>query len=411
MSFLKKTGRKPAKPRLTVANWAGPEGLVIERSILGAFLESHPDVDVHVDSIPKNYQQKILATFAANSSPDVFLVDSIDLAAYLEAGALLDLSPYCQLYSVDLSVFWPEAVTSFIRNDAIYGLPKDMTPLVLYYNIDLLEKAHIDVPLETWTWDAFRKACLALTQDKDADGRTDQYGTLSAWEFWCWHPWIWSAGGDILGPEGKRATGFLDGPQTLSALQFLLNLDKVDGVAAPTEVRESLGGDVGAFLSGRIATAVGGHWWMTQLKTKMEDGSMRVGIAPVPVPLGGKPTTVLYASAWGVSSQSEYPQLAAELAITLSSIEADKKRTEQGIAIPAHRKLAEQLARDDPTGLEQTFLDLLPTARKPWGIRVPLMEKVKKRAEEGFVRALFQDRSLEKEMRSAAEDIDDLLSP
>ncbi len=396
--------------RLRVANWAGPEGIAIERANLDEFQRSYPDVEVALEPIPRDYKQKILTSIAGGTCPDVFLLDAITVPDFISADVLLDLGPYVESLGIDLDDFYPRVLDIAKRGAHLYAFPKDFTPLVMYYNKELFDQGNLSYPGDSWTWEEFLSLATKLTRDLDGDGRIDQYGTIAFTQFYLWPPWVWSLGGDFLGPAGSRASGYLDGADTARALEFLLHLSTRHQVAASYDTAESMGGELGLFLSGRVVMAVSGHWWMPQLKKAICEGDLRVGIAPIPTPAGGKHVTVFYEAGWAVSKQTKHPERAVRLAHFLSSVQANQRRAEQGVAIPANRSLAEELMRQDKSGLENAFFQELESARAPWGARIERGDVLEKHAEEAFASALLQGKDLRQALREAAAKTDKAFS-
>ena len=50
-------------------------------------------------------------------------------------------------------------------NDGVYGLPWIAQPVVLYYNKDIFDEMGVEYPNPDWTWDDFKAAAIALTNE------------------------------------------------------------------------------------------------------------------------------------------------------------------------------------------------------------------------------------------------------
>lgn len=392
--------------RLRATSWAGPEELEIERRNIAEFERAHPGLQVQFETIPQNYKEKLLTSFAAGTAPDVLLLDAIIVPSLLERGVLLDLMPHCRKHRVDLSRYY-QNVLSIARRDArLYAIPKDFTPLVMYYNKDLFDEAGVPYPSGDWTWREFLRTARRLTRDTDGDGEIEQYGTVTYPEPFAWPPWIWSNGGDFLNPSGQQATGYLDSAETVAALEFLADLHRRHHVAPSPAAAASMGEDVVMLYTQRIGMVVSGHWLLPMLLEHIESGQLRVGVAPIPHPAGKELTTVLYAAGWAVSAQTQHPDLAAELAIFLGSAKANRRRMQQRLAIPANRPLAEEVLTEDETGLERVFYQQVPHARRPWGAVVPEFSRVEEIAADAFEQAVIGDEKLHETLHEAALKID-----
>ncbi len=114
----------------------------------------------------------------------------------------------------------------------------------------------------------------------------------------------------------------------------------------------------------------------------------------------------MYESGWAVSPQSRHLDLAAELAVFLSSPAANRRRLEQGLAIPANISLAKEAVERDETGLESVFYDAIGQARAPLGARLQHFAVIEKAAQQAFEEALIGGRPLAAALAEAAARID-----
>lgn len=411
--------RNTAEEPLRVVFWAGIEEERIERANIAAFLEAHPGVEVKLESIPDNYLEKLITAFAAGKPPDVLLLDSVVIPAFLDGGVLLDLAPYAAADpDFGAELFFPEVWDIARRGEAVYAYPKDFTPLVVYYNKRAFDAAGVPYPDGGWDWAEFRRLCAELTRDTDGDGRTDRYGT----SIYTWPGynivWFWQAGSDVLAPEGNRATGYLDSPASIRAMEYFTGL-VFDGYAPDPTARESLGGQ--SFESGLIAMSISGHWRIPSLKRAAADVAEQraagddpgytftlddVGVTALPRDVVR--ANVIYESGWAVAKDSPRRELAVELAKYLAGPESQRRRAAMGLAISANRAVAAELAADDPR--EQAFLDEVPYCRAPWGTRIADWAVVEDFLAEGTERVLLGYDSPEEACRRTAELIDAELS-
>jgi len=67
-----------------------------------------------------------------------------------------------------------EAFAPWSVDDKVFGIPRDLNPVMLAYRADIVEAAGIDVS-QLDTWDKFIEAMRPLVQDLDGDGSTDRY--------------------------------------------------------------------------------------------------------------------------------------------------------------------------------------------------------------------------------------------
>jgi multiple sugar transport system substrate-binding protein len=352
-------------------NWATDLELSTEQRIADRWAKD-AGVRVLVESVTTNYGEKLATSIVSGAPPDVFLLDSPDIPAFVERGLALDLAPYLSRVGYDTLDAFPEALAVFRRGRRLFALPKGFTPMVLYYNRRLFRELGVPEPPDTgWTWDGFLDASKRLTLDTDADGKPDRFAINYPRQLYEWIPWVWSAGGDILSPDGRRTKGFLDAPATVTTLQFLTDLVTRHQVAPPVQFLRA--GDplrVGRFYVGQQAMLTSGHWHMPRLRSYAARGELEIGVAPIPHRRGARSQSVIYASGWAVPANVRHKRLAVELAAYLSSAEAQRIRAATGLEIPALRSVAREQAAADTTGIEDAFLRLAAGARPAWGATV-----------------------------------------
>ncbi len=399
---------------LRVMAWAGPEERRIEQQILDRFRERHPEVRIEYESISANYRERLLTSIVAGTPPDVALLDngSYGAAPFIARGLLVNVAAYLDRIGVDTSAYYGEALEIFRRPGGLYAFPKDFNPIVVYCNVDLFEEAGVPLPGDDWTWDDFLATAKRLTRDTDDDGRPDSYGTQVRRVFYLWQPWVWAAGGDVLSPDGRRATGYLNSPETERAIRFLTDLVTVHEVVPSVDVqRQSMGMERNFFLTGRIGMVTSGHWWLPSIRPYIGEGRVRVDVVPLPrYDEESEPVTVIYAAGWAVPHNTRHKKLAVELAAHLSSIEAQRMRAEYGLAIPSLRTVHQAVAARDTLGLEEAFIVAARHGRMSWGSTVEEWAHVEVQLPDIFDRVIFAGEPIHEVTTDIAHRIDAILA-
>lgn len=392
---------------LRVLNWAPELELELEQRIAREFEAAHPHVSVLVESVVTNYGEKLAVAIASGTPPDVFLLDVPDIPAFVERGLVLDLSPYLSRVGYARADVFPEVLDVFARGPRLYALPKDFSPMVLYVNRRVFTEAGVPPPEGDWTWDEFLAAALAVSRDRDGDGTRDVVAIDVPRELYRWVSWVWSAGGDILSPDGSRASGFLDGPAAVETFRFLTDLALRHRVTPP--VQYAPGGDVSRtsrFYTGRQAMMLSGHWTMPLLIEYARSGALDLGIAPIPHRAGVEPATAIYVSGWAVPGNVRHKRLAVELAAWLAGERAQRLRAATRLGIPALRRIAEEVAAADATGVERAFLQQVARGRMPWGAAVMDFHRVERLSLDIMDRRLLRGDDLAEAARSIAVQLD-----
>lgn len=413
------SGVAPGASTLRVALWAGGFELEIEQQVADRYETLRPGTRVLLESAPNGYEERLLTSIAAGHPPDVYLLDSPDIPTFVDRGLAVDLAPYQTALNFRADQVFPQVLEAFRRGGALFALPKDFTPMVIYANRAVLAGAGIDgVPgadadawASGWTWEDFRRAARAVSTDRDGDGRLDVYGFDFPRNLFQWVSFVWSAGGDILAPGGDRATGYLDGPAALSAYAFLTGLAEENLTPGARFVQQGDPAREARFASGGQAFLLSGHWTLPLFHDLVRAGALDLAILPIPHhPSQPGATSVLYASGWAVPPNAANLRQAIDLAGFLASAEAQRIRARSGLAIPTRIDVAAEIAAADPTGVEDAFVALAERARMTWGATVRDFSRVERLAVEIMDRRLLRGEPLEVSATEVARRVDEELA-
>ncbi|MXX54345.1 MAG: sugar ABC transporter substrate-binding protein [Gemmatimonadetes bacterium] len=408
----------PDTTTLRVALWAGGHELEIEQQVAARYEELRPGTRVLLESAPNGYEERLLTSIAAGHPPDVYLLDSPDIPTFVDRGLALDFAPYREALGFRVDSVFPQVLGAFVRGDAIFALPKDFTPMVLYANRGVLARAGIELPPAAtgasptgWTWNDFRRAARAVTADTDGDGRSDVFGFDFPRNLYQWVPFVWSAGGDILAPDATVATGYLDAPPALAAYEFLTGLAE-DGLTPGAQfVQQGDPAREARFASGHQAFLLSGHWTLPVFRDLVTSGALDLVILPIPHhPSQPTATSVLYASGWAVPPNAANPRRAIDLAGFLASPEAQRIRARSGLAIPSRIDVAAEIAAADTTGVELVFTRLVEGARPTWGAYVRDFSRIESLAVEIMDRRLLTGEPLASSAADIARRVDEVLA-
>lgn len=407
-------GGAGAQTVLELANWADYREADLEQRVLAPFEKAHPGIVVQQQSAgtgQAEYRERILTSIVAGTPPDVFLLDNIDVPAFTSRGVTLDLSPYLRRLGVDLARYDSTVMGIFRRGDEVYALPKGYTPMVMVYNKDLFDRAGVPYPTDAWTWDDFLRSAKALTRDTDGDGLVDQWGTAFDRRVFLWTAWLWSGGGDVLCPDGARASGCLDSPASVNAIRWYTDWVTRDSIVPRVfNLRRSLGDNLRLFYSGKVAMLTTGHFWIPNLRPYVADGRLRVGFVEIPHRVGAVPQTVMFASGLAVPATAPHRKLSIQLAAYLADSAAQATRAGGGLELPSLTGAALALAAADSTGWEAVFLRASRHARVPWGARIERWREVEAELPDMMDRITLEHVDPRVAAREMAQRIDRLLA-
>jgi multiple sugar transport system substrate-binding protein len=314
---------------ISYAMWGDTTELANQQKIVDAFSALNPSIKVKVSVADwTSYWPKLQTDLAAGNAPDVFLMDGPLYPDYQTRGQLLDLSPYIAKDGFDTSQLVDLAVQDFTAADGhLYGLPRDLNTIALFYNKTMFDAAGLPYPDGTWDWTKLVEVATKLT--KTSAGKTSQWGfytETSDMENY-WSSLVWQAGGDILSPDKK--TVVIDTDQAAAGIQFLQDLIYKDKVMA----QPVAGGSGDAFENGQAALEADGSW----LVPTHQAAGINFGVAPLPKGPAGQATSVnpsgvvLYKgtkspdAAWEFIKCYTGPKLQAMIASLKASLPANKQ--------------------------------------------------------------------------------------
>ncbi|MGI5155663.1 ABC transporter substrate-binding protein [Microbispora sp. CA-102843] len=127
--------------------------------IVTAWNQAHPDIQVTVSKQAggDDAAAKFLTAAKAGNPPDLVQAEYQMLPSFVAADAVADL----KAETAQAKAEFGEGIWGLVTlgTDAVYALPQDSGPMMLYYRKDLFEKYGIEVPK---TWDEYAEAARAV---------------------------------------------------------------------------------------------------------------------------------------------------------------------------------------------------------------------------------------------------------
>jgi len=156
---------KDVKITLRVGTGDSGDGLRPHHEIIARFEQANPDIRVEVESVAGNdYYAQLMAQVAAGNAPDIMQIGDDAVPMFVQKGALTELGPFVKgQYPLDPSIYLPGVFLPGEWRGGQYLLPKDYSPLAVYYNKRLFDQYRVAYPKDGWTWDEFLKTAQALT--------------------------------------------------------------------------------------------------------------------------------------------------------------------------------------------------------------------------------------------------------
>lgn len=294
-----------SKTTLLWGMWGSPEEIATHQKVADAYMAKNPDVQIQLWTQPwGDYFTKLNTLFTANDPttiPDVFFLSPVP--SYASKGVLKNLDSLIKSSKMDLSDYWPGAISTTSYKGSVYGFPRDIGIEVLYYNKDDFDKAKLAYPTDKWTWDDLRTAAKALTV-KDTTGRVSRYGL--AMQGGKYFDWVGANGGLILDDMFNPTTCKLSDPKSVAAFEYFAGLMN-DGIAWRDADLSQAGDDQAVFLADQASMFIQNASRVPALNA----AKINYDVAAIPTaPGGGRSAGAANGAAWVMSNVTTKPDAA-----------------------------------------------------------------------------------------------------
>lgn len=301
----------------------------------------------------QGYFEKLKTELAAGNAPDIFWIGGVELADFVATGQILDLKPLVDADTAfDIGVFYPNVIEQLTRDGKLYGLPRDISTMVVYYNEDMFKAAGLQTPKElaaagNWNWDTMLEAARTLT-----DPAKQQYG-LGFGNWWGpgWGYFINAAGGSPFTPDRKGCA--LNSPEAIQGAAFVQTLYNDKLLVPGDQDGEAL------FSAGNVGMYFNGRWFAPGVRT-----NAKFAWDVAPMPKGKTESTWLFWGPYLVNAKTANSQAAWEVLKVLTSAEATGKVAALGTNIPptSDKAAVDAFLGATPPANNQAYLDGIPYA-------------------------------------------------
>lgn len=297
---------------------------------LSAQLESQ-GIKLQYDPAPvTGYMDKLTTEFSAGNAPDIVWIPGASTADYASKNLLLDLKPYADAdQNFKITDYYDAPMAELQNAGHLWGLPRDISTMVMYYNKDLFKKYGVDDPADLaakgeWNWENFRRVAMEITH---TDEKIYGFSFSNWWGLWGW--FVYSGGGSLFSAD-RTACAMTD-PGSQLGVQFMADLFLTDKVAPAPGVEGGVGET--EFLAGTIGMFPNGRWMTPGMR---QNAKFDWGVVEMPEGPGGKKTWLF----WGpyvISAKTQYPNQAWTVLKALTSPEVQAKVAALGTNIPSNK--------------------------------------------------------------------------
>ena len=262
-------------------------------------------IELQAETFPYNdmHNKLLVALQSGVGAPAIVDIEISKFPNFLKGQ--IQLEPMNEYVEPVIDQFVKSRLDIYAKDGKYYGLPFHVGAAVMYYNVEIMDAAGVDID-KIKTWDDYVQAGLKV---KQATGKMmTSIETTDQWTFW---PMISQRDSDFFNPDGSVA---LDNKANIATLEFLHDMIYKDKIALPTP-----GGNhhseeyYGAMNAGEFASIVMPMWYMGRFTDYMGDLKGKIAIRPLPswTP-GGKRSAGMGGTGTVVTMQAEYPELSKE---------------------------------------------------------------------------------------------------
>src|SRR5215204_3869727 len=139
------------------------------------FKETHPDITVVAEMTPYGeYSQKIAATIAGGTPPDVAGTIAEHFTTMAGNGQLTDIAPYIERDNYDIEDWHPGNLSQNSWDSVLLSLPYTADGMWWFYQIEAFQEKGLKTPYEywkegNWTWDTAAELASQLTTGEGVD--------------------------------------------------------------------------------------------------------------------------------------------------------------------------------------------------------------------------------------------------
>jgi len=256
--------------------------------------KNNPNDQVKYQPVPegRSSEEIILAAVVGNTTPDIYSnMWQGDVEAYAQAGVLIALDTLKGFLDF-LYERCDSAVIEEIKSldGHIYQVPWKINPIMLIYNVNLMNDLELQGPPKTYT--DFLNASQKFQKDFDSDGYVDRWFGYSEVEVTWWqrffdfYPlYLAASGGASLVKDNKAV---FNNEHAIEVFSFLRELYKKNYFS-----KEKLSARQDVFLAGVTATRFVGPWEIAHAE-KFKPKGFEYEYTFMPVPDGHKGPVYTY---------------------------------------------------------------------------------------------------------------------
>lgn len=166
--------------KLTMSWWGNQVRNERTQQALDLYTEQNPDITIEGQfSEWSDYWNKLATSAAGQALPDLLQMDYMYIDQYVKNGLLVDLKPYIEDGSLDVSSISDNIMASGTIDDGVYAICAGINSPAMMYNKTILDENGITVK-DNMTIDEFEEICRDVYK-KTGYKTSIQYGTVQSY--------------------------------------------------------------------------------------------------------------------------------------------------------------------------------------------------------------------------------------
>jgi multiple sugar transport system substrate-binding protein len=208
------SGKTTADQNVALTFWSWVPGI---DTVVAQWNSAHPNIHVTVSKQAQGDEEvtKVLTANQAGNPPDLFQAEYQALPTLVSNGAVADIKKYASSAQAQFAPGVWSTIT--LGTDAVYAVPQDVGPMMLYYRADIFASMGLSVPT---TWDEFALVAAEVRQKDPKKYLT----TFSAGDPGWFAGLAQQAGAQWFGVSGKTWTVNVNDAATLKVADYWGNL-------------------------------------------------------------------------------------------------------------------------------------------------------------------------------------------
>lgn len=256
-----------AQKKVTLRMWHGlgnVDGPYLHK-LIKEFNQTHPEINVQPRTWGDwgQFYDKLAVSIKVGTASDIVAFHTSNIPRFAAMKGVYPITQEIAEMGLKEEDFFEATWQGTFYEGEQYAAPIDFHPQSLYYNVKHFREAGLDPTNPPYTLEEFVAAGKKLTQDRDGDGKIDQWGYAFNMDTWAVQFWstIPQYGGRVLDETMTKC--LLDSKESIQALQVWVDMVEKYGISPPKCTQ-----DMQLFVVQKASMKSDGTWILLGLKER-----------------------------------------------------------------------------------------------------------------------------------------------